>query len=236
MNLSLLPIRILFLSAFCLLASAFTAAAAQTEPEPAAKPPEESPATRDGKKKGTEVAQALIQLGDPYLLFGWRGLAGSFQFEFPENLPIYLEKKLGIKCLTRATPFLEEFDQGYAETFNQAMLAHFELKHGKGFFYKAEEAAAAIEGHAAALKELAAGRLALETYGLPSRSRGAYIDILKEKYGIQLRMTAGCIVNSTITGHARGFNETMMAEITKRFGPDALAQAEKEAETRYREQ
>ncbi len=127
--------RLLF--SLCLLTSAFTYNA-YAQPAPEAPSAAESPAFLDGKKKGAEVAQALIQLDDPQLIFGSRGLAGvSFQFEFPENLPLCLEKKYGIKCLTRALSLLEDFDRGYVETFNQAMLAHLEIKHGKGLFFSA---------------------------------------------------------------------------------------------------
>jgi hypothetical protein len=192
----------------------------------------ESTATEAGKKKGAAVAQALIALDDPQLHFHGGHLPGHTDFlGTAENLPAYLEQKYAIKCLTRTWRPAEDFDQGYAIAFTETMLAHLDQKHGPGFLHKAEEEAAALQGRADALKELAQGTLALETMGLPPRSRGAYMDLLKQRHGILLRAVAGCLVTSTITGHARGFNEVMMAEIQKRFGPDALANAERDAES-----
>jgi hypothetical protein len=189
-----------------------------------------------GKKKGAEVAQALIQLGDPQIHFYWGRLPGrTIADPTTENLPAYLEQKYAIKCLNRGTWPRTDFERGYSEAFNEAMIAHFELTHGKGFIFKAEEEAAAIQGQADALKEIAEGRLALETMGLPAVWRGTYMDLLKERHGIQLRAVAGCIVNSSITGHARGFNEIMTAEIAKRYGADALDKARTDAERLHQE-
>lgn len=184
-----------------------------------------------GKKKGAAVAQALLQLDDPQLHFHAGHLPGHTDFlGTTESLPAYLEQKYAIQCLQRAWRPADDFEIGYAVAFTETMVAHLEQKHGHGFIHKAESEAAAIQGRADALKELAQGTLALETMGLPPVSRGAYMDLLKQRHGIQLRAVAGCIVTSTITGHARGFNEVMMAEIQKRFGPDALANAERHAE------
>jgi hypothetical protein len=222
---SLLPLRLVFCLLTCALPGAAHLHAADESAELSA-----------GKKKGVEVAQVLIQLGDPQLHFQWGRLPGRTLVDATtENLPAYLEQKYAIKCLNRGTWPRDDFERGYAEAFTETMIAHFELTHGKGFIFKAEEEAAAIQGRADALKEIAEGRLALETMGLPPVSRGAYRDILKERHGIQLRAVAGCIVNSTITGHARGFNEVMTAEIAKRFGPDALEKAGADAERRAEE-
>ncbi len=185
-----------------------------------------------GKKKGAAVASALLQLDDPQLHFHAGHLFGHTDFTgTTENLPAYLEQKYAIKCLHRPALPTGDFEQGYALAFTETMVAHLEQKHGRGFLHKAEAEAAAIQGRADALKEIAQGTLALETMGLPPVSRGAYIDILKQRHGIQLRAVAGCLVTPSITGHARGFNEVMLAEIQKRFGPDALANAERDAES-----
>jgi hypothetical protein len=216
-------------SVFCLLTCALIGA---TQLHAA----DESAELSAGKKKGAEVAQVLIQLGDPQLHFQWGRLPGrSLVDATTENLPAYLEQKYAIKCLNRGTWPRTDFERGYAEAFTEAMIAHFELTHGKGFIFKAEEDAAAIQGQADALKEIAEGRLALETMGLPAVWRGTYMDLLKERHGIQLRAVAGCIVNSSITGHARGFNEIMTAEIAKRFGADALDKVRTDAERLHQE-
>jgi hypothetical protein len=218
-----------FITVFAVFATNVPAGSAQPAPADAAVETVEE--LIEGQKKGEAVARVLIELGDAQLYFHMGGLPGvTRSFQTTSNLAVFLEQKHGIKCITREIWLRYDFERGYAESFNQIMLAHLEAQYGEGFIYKAEEAAAAVSGQANALKEIAEGRLALETYGLPSRTRGPYIDLLKTKYDIQLRAVAGCIVDSTITGHARGFNEVMMTEIEKRFGADALAKAEAEAD------
>jgi hypothetical protein len=73
-------------------------------------------------------------------------------------------------------------------------------------------------GRADARRDLANGVLAKERFGLPVVCINEYSELLRERYRIELRSVAGCVVDSRILGHARGYNGVMVAEIERRFG------------------
>ena len=81
---------------------------------------------------------------------------------------------------------------------------------------------AAQRGRADARADLRAGKLAIETFGKPANYRPTYQRLLRERYGVQLRVVAGCAVDDSILGHTRGYNAIMRPEITRRFGTDVF--------------
>jgi len=90
---------------------------------------------------------------------------------------------------------------------------------------------AKIKGRADARKDLQAGKLAVEVMGPPPPMwMDAYQRLAKERYGIEHRWVAGCMVGSRVMGHADGYNEIMEAEIERRFGKDALKKTADEAQ------
>lgn len=91
------------------------------------------------------------------------------------------------------------------------------------------EADAYERGKRDARVAIARGRLGLETFGYPASCRGHYARILREQYDVGLYEVAGCVVNGSILGHARGYNEVMTAEIERRHGADALDRAARKA-------
>jgi len=88
-------------------------------------------------------------------------------------------------------------------------------------------------GVADAKKEIAEGRLALESFGYPPPWLGTYRRILRERHGIEERSVAGCVVDAEIISHARGFNEVMRREIHKKWPADIFDKAEKEAAAQH---
>lgn len=94
--------------------------------------------------------------------------------------------------------------------------------------------AALREGRAAAQRDIQTGVLAVEAYGLPKPQ--PYKHILREQYQVELRQIAGDTdVTARVMGHAKGYNEISEAEIGRRFGSHALAQAEDKAWKEYHE-
>lgn len=91
-------------------------------------------------------------------------------------------------------------------------------------------------GRADAKRDLAKGTLAQETYGLPTIYQGEYFKLLAEKYPIEMRPVAGCLVDDKIVGHAAGYNEIMDREIEHRFGTNILDKAFADAKKHYKEQ
>jgi hypothetical protein len=76
------------------------------------------------------------------------------------------------------------------------------------------------QGKANALRDIEANILAVETYGFGMNGDGGRSHLLRERYNIETRIVAGCIVNEKIVGHAKGYNEVSRAEIERRFGKD----------------
>ena len=78
-------------------------------------------------------------------------------------------------------------------------------------------------GRSEAIKDVKDNRLVIEVSGLPAPWSGQYAKLLADKYHVQLKTVAGCIVDSRIVGHERGYNEISIAEIERRFGRGFLA-------------
>jgi len=84
-------------------------------------------------------------------------------------------------------------------------------------------------GRADAERDTRAGRLVIERFGLLF-GEGDYVTILRQRYQIEMKTVAGCLVDDEIVGHAVGYNEIMKAEIERRFGPGLLERVREEAE------
>jgi len=89
------------------------------------------------------------------------------------------------------------------------------------------------KGHDDAERDVKAGRLALEIFGLPAPYFGEYTKLLLNQYHIELRRVAGCVIDEQISGHAQGYNEVAMKEIERRYGKDMLETARQEASQRF---
>lgn len=98
-----------------------------------------------------------------------------------------------------------------------------------------EEAESYQQGKADAQRELAQGVLACETFGLPRVDFSEYRQVLLERYKIELRAIAGCLVDSKILGHSSGFNQIMEAEIERRYGKDVWDRAQAEAQKLFKQ-
>ena len=95
-------------------------------------------------------------------------------------------------------------------------------------------------GRADAEKDVAAGTLAIEEYGFGA-GYGPYVELLCERYQIEIRPVAACIVNERILGHAAGYNKVSEREIDQRVGSDRVRATREEgyrlaAEQREREE
>lgn len=87
-----------------------------------------------------------------------------------------------------------------------------------------------LKGRADARKDLQSDKLRVETMGFPPAPwEKTYERTMKERYGIEFQRVAGCVVSDRLIGHAKGYNEIMGAEITRRFGADVLKKTADEA-------
>jgi hypothetical protein len=76
-----------------------------------------------------------------------------------------------------------------------------------------------FRGRADARRDIRAGHLAVEVSGLGANE---FVKPLKESYGVDARVVAGCVVNETIMGHERGYNVVSATEIKRRLGVEIL--------------
>lgn len=82
---------------------------------------------------------------------------------------------------------------------------------------------AVIRGRADALADLKAGRLVVESFGMPGPGAGKYTSLLEKRYGIETRRVgAGCEVEPDELQHAQAYNRVMKAEISRRYGADVF--------------
>lgn len=91
----------------------------------------------------------------------------------------------------------------------------------------------ARRGRLAAQQDLSRGVLAIRTYGMFSPSDDVLTRLLKQKLGVELVAVAGCLVDNRIVAETRAYNEVMVAEITRKHGPNALERVRMEAEEQY---
>jgi hypothetical protein len=92
------------------------------------------------------------------------------------------------------------------------------------------------EGRKQAKSDIAAGKLCLKTYGLPPEWTWKYESMAKEKYGVEFDAVAGCVVNDELMERTDGYNELMLQEIKRRFGPNALEKLAEEARVKYQQE
>jgi hypothetical protein len=76
-------------------------------------------------------------------------------------------------------------------------------------------------GRADANKDISTGRLAVEVYGGPG-DIVTPLHYLKERYGVEVKAVASCVVGERTLGHARGYNQVASAEVARRFGAQIL--------------
>ena len=84
-------------------------------------------------------------------------------------------------------------------------------------------------GRTQAERDIQQGILATESYGLPGPWSAEYESLLAERYHIQHKSIAGCVVSPTESGHAKGYNEVMRREIETRFGENLFQRVAAEA-------
>lgn len=82
-------------------------------------------------------------------------------------------------------------------------------------------------GRADAERDVRAGTLAIEAYGFGAGA-GSYVRLFRDRFQVEVRAVAGCLVDDTIIGHVSGYNAVTEAEIERRFGRGAMEAAQEE--------
>ena len=76
-------------------------------------------------------------------------------------------------------------------------------------------------GRVDAKKDIQKGQLGVEIFGGPGYLVPAFHE-LRERFGIEARPVAACVVNTQILGHAVGYNKVMASEVKRRFGVNII--------------
>jgi hypothetical protein len=93
-----------------------------------------------------------------------------------------------------------------------------------------------LAGQAEARKDVATGVLIIEQSGFGAGGGHHEQRILRDRFGIEIRAVAGCLVNERIMGHQEGYNSVSESEIERRFGLKRVEAAREEGHRlQYRE-
>lgn len=89
---------------------------------------------------------------------------------------------------------------------------------------------AAARGGLMARFDLARGRYAVLAYGLPLGGSDEYARLLKERYGIERRQIALCIVDKSTMAYADSYNQLSVAAAQRKFGQGIFEQTRQDAQ------
>lgn len=78
-----------------------------------------------------------------------------------------------------------------------------------------------VRGWFEAQRDIKADTLAVEGYGMWGPSWDTRV-LLRERYHVEIGQTAGCVVNESILGHAKGYNHVSIPVIEQRLGKKFL--------------
>ena len=88
---------------------------------------------------------------------------------------------------------------------------------------------AEIRGGLVASFDLARGHYEVLGFGLPAPWFSEYTRLLRERYGIEERSVAGCIVYGSLVAYADGYNTVSMRAANYKFGRDVFQESNADA-------
>ena len=94
-------------------------------------------------------------------------------------------------------------------------------------------ASSKLRGELAAKYDLAHGRYKELGFGLPVIWRDEYARLLHERYGIEFKAVAGCIVSPDLVAYVEGYNKVSSSAMTQKFHRDVLWETSQEAERNW---
>jgi hypothetical protein len=88
---------------------------------------------------------------------------------------------------------------------------------------------ARVRGELAASLDVAQGRYRVLVFGLPAPGRDEYARILRERYRIEMRRVAGCVVSAWQVAYWEGYNSVSEDAANRKFGHDVFREIDAEA-------
>jgi hypothetical protein len=91
-----------------------------------------------------------------------------------------------------------------------------------------------IRGQLVAHFDVARGHYEILSLGLPAHWRSEFARILRERYGIEDRVVAGCMVSPPLLAYTEGYNRVSMTAANRKFGRDIFKESAADAMWRMR--
>jgi hypothetical protein len=88
-------------------------------------------------------------------------------------------------------------------------------------------------GEAEAERDITAGTLKLKEMGYLAPWADVWIDLMKERLGIEVEVVAGCVVTEELLANVKGYNRRMNQEIERQFGAGVVKALVQEAREKY---
>jgi hypothetical protein len=92
---------------------------------------------------------------------------------------------------------------------------------------------ASARGRWVARFDLARGHYVVLGYGLPPRGVAEYKQILRERYSVEYRQVALCIVSRSLVSYADAYDQVSAAAIENKFGHDVFKKSWDEADRKW---
>jgi len=96
-------------------------------------------------------------------------------------------------------------------------------------------ASASIRGRIAGRIDVHRGRYQVLGYGLADRSRSEYARCLRERYNIEYRTVAGCIVSDSLVSYVKAYHSVVTEAANRKFGHDVFQECAGEAGRTWKE-
>jgi hypothetical protein len=90
-------------------------------------------------------------------------------------------------------------------------------------------ATAATRGKLTARYDVHQGHYYILAYGLAPAERAEYARLLKQRYGIELRKVADCIVSESLVAYVDNYDHVSAAAAKRKFGHDIFEECWKDA-------
>jgi hypothetical protein len=93
---------------------------------------------------------------------------------------------------------------------------------------------ASVRGRFAGRRDIAKGQYVLLGYGEPGPSRSDYVRLLHERYGVEFKAVAGCIVTESLVAYVDAYDNEVFAAANKKFGHDIFKETAEEADRAWK--
>jgi len=92
---------------------------------------------------------------------------------------------------------------------------------------------ASLRGSVAARIDVARGHYEVHSFGLPARWRPQYAQLLHDRYGIELRIVAGCVVTQSEVDYTAAYNAVAYDAAIRHFGHNIFSECATDARKAY---